>query len=149
MFSKTERSSAIIWLWLVAGFSYFLRMLGPALGFALASFCLNMYISPTLTPTIDKQDPRWLGAWWIGWILLGVLLMVFGSVLGLFPKVLPKAAARKAAASERAKFQKLNDVNKQQEAEPELPASLSGSVLRTGEKVFFWFHLNEAYIAWF
>lgn len=39
-------------------FSYFLRMLGPAIGYGLASFALKFYISPTLTPTITTQDPR-------------------------------------------------------------------------------------------
>lgn len=42
-------------------FSYFLRMLGPAIGYGLASFCLKFYISPTLTPTITMQDPRYVG----------------------------------------------------------------------------------------
>lgn len=37
------------------GFSYFLRLLGPAGGYALASFCLKIYISPDLTPTIDNK----------------------------------------------------------------------------------------------
>jgi len=41
-------------------FSYFLRMLGPAIGYGLASFSLKFYISPTLTPTISMQDPRLL-----------------------------------------------------------------------------------------
>ena len=41
-------------------FSYFLRMLGPAIGYGLASFALKFYISPTLTPTITMQDPRWV-----------------------------------------------------------------------------------------
>lgn len=40
-------------------FSYFLRMLGPAIGYGLASFCLKFYISPSLTPTITMQDPRY------------------------------------------------------------------------------------------
>ena len=43
---------------MLISFSYFLRMLGPAIGFGLASFALKFYISPTLTPTISMQDPR-------------------------------------------------------------------------------------------
>lgn len=39
-------------------FSYFLRMLGPAIGYGLASFSLKFYISPSLTPIITTQDPR-------------------------------------------------------------------------------------------
>jgi hypothetical protein len=53
-------------------------MLGPAIGYALASLCLKFYISPTLTPTIGTDDPRWLGAWWFGkfWTRLGQREMV-------------------------------------------------------------------------
>ncbi|GJQ65785.1 hypothetical protein Trydic_g11955 [Trypoxylus dichotomus] len=75
--------------------SYFLKTLGPAIGYALASVCLKIYISPTLTPTINNKDPRWLGAWWLGWIILGGIIFVFASLLALFPKQLPKAAARR------------------------------------------------------
>ncbi|XP_074101813.1 organic anion transporting polypeptide 58Dc [Cotesia typhae] len=84
-------------------FSYFLRMLGPAIGYGLASFSLKFYISPTLTPTITTTDPRWLGAWWLGWIILAILLMIFASIIALFPKTLPRAAARKVLALERSK----------------------------------------------
>ncbi|XP_008556460.1 solute carrier organic anion transporter family member 74D-like [Microplitis demolitor] len=84
-------------------FSYFLRMLGPAIGYGLASFSLKFYISPTLTPSITTTDPRWLGAWWLGWIILAILLMLFASIIALFPKTLPRAAARKVLALERSK----------------------------------------------
>ncbi|KAL5285654.1 hypothetical protein ACFFRR_007384 [Megaselia abdita] len=75
--------------------SYFMRMLGPAMGYALASFCLRIYIAPNLTPTITDKDPRWLGAWWMGWLIIGVLIFVSGIFLTMFPKELPKAAARR------------------------------------------------------
>lgn len=63
-------------------FSYFFRLLGPALGYSLASACLKMYISPSLHPTVTDKDPRWLGAWWMGWILLGFILALFTVMLG-------------------------------------------------------------------
>lgn len=44
----------------LVSFSLFLFMMGPALGFSLASFSLNIYISPTLTPVITTLDPRYL-----------------------------------------------------------------------------------------
>lgn len=98
-------------------FSYFLRMLGPAIGYSLASLCLKFYISPTLTPTIGTDDPRWLGAWWFGWIVVSIVLIVLASLVALFPKTLPRAAVRKMMALEREK-----SVSK---TEPELPASIS------------------------
>lgn len=43
--------------------SYFIRLLGPAIGFNLASLSLGIYVAPDLTPTIATKDPRWIGAW--------------------------------------------------------------------------------------
>ncbi|EDW72267.1 uncharacterized protein Dwil_GK20832 [Drosophila willistoni] len=81
--------------------SYFLRMLGPAIGYALASFCLRLYIAPQLHPVINNKDPRWLGAWWLGWIIMGGLLAFSGIFLSMFPKELPRAAARRKVEENR------------------------------------------------
>lgn len=70
-------------------------MLGNVIGYGLASICLNIYISPSLTPRITNTDPRWVGAFWIGWIVLGVAMFVLGSLVGLFPRTLPDAARRR------------------------------------------------------
>jgi sodium-independent organic anion transporter len=67
-----------------------LRTLGPALGFALGSGCLSLYIDPTVTPLITNKDPRWLGAWWLGWIVLGSTMLLFSIVIALFPRRLPR-----------------------------------------------------------
>ncbi|XP_049762909.1 solute carrier organic anion transporter family member 74D [Schistocerca cancellata] len=92
---KKSKTPALISL------SYFLRMLGPAIGYSLASLCLKFFISPSLTPTITTKDPRWLGAWWIGWMVLAVMLFVMATVIGLFPKQLPRAAVRRMIEQER------------------------------------------------
>lgn len=73
---KKSKTPALISL------SYFLRLLGPAIGYSLASVCLKLYISPTLHPTVTTTDPRWLGAWWLGWIILGAVLAMFTVMLG-------------------------------------------------------------------
>ncbi|XP_055623979.1 solute carrier organic anion transporter family member 74D-like [Toxorhynchites rutilus septentrionalis] len=105
--------------------SYFLRMLGPAIGYTLASYCLKLYISPTMTPTITNKDPRWLGAWWIGWLVLGGILGFFAFFMGMFPKQLPRAAVRKRIAAEKQKLgMKLSEAKK----EDELPASLKDMI---------------------
>lgn len=100
-------------------------MLGPAIGFGLASFCLKLYITPTLTPTITNSDPRWLGAWWLGWIILALILFVLASLLALFPKTLPRAAARKELLKKQ-----ISKVSKTSEPDPELPASFKGKQTR-------------------
>lgn len=81
--------------------SYFLRTLGPALGYTLGSFCLKIYIAPDLTPTITNADPRWLGAWWMGWIIIGGGLVFFAFFVSLFPRELPRAAVRRKIREER------------------------------------------------
>lgn len=71
--------------------SFFMRLLGPALGYALASICLKMYISPELTPVITNKDPRWLGAWWLGWIVFAILLFMFSLITSMFPREVSSA----------------------------------------------------------
>lgn len=135
---KKSKTPALISL------SYFLRLLGPAGGYALgkfnyfhctsfsfsldffflASFCLKIYISPELTPTIDNSDPRWLGAWWLGWLILAVSLFGFAFVMCMFPKQLPRAAVRKRIASERRK-RGMKSLDKETADPDEIPASLS------------------------
>lgn len=70
-------------------------MLGPAVGYSLASMCLHSYIEPSLHPLIKPGDPRWLGAWWLGWLILAVLAFIVAFVIALFPKELPSAKARR------------------------------------------------------
>ncbi|XP_023302200.2 solute carrier organic anion transporter family member 74D [Lucilia cuprina] len=83
--------------------SYFLRMLGPAIGYALASLCLRIYIAPQLHPVIKMKDPRWLGAWWMGWLIIGTMILITGTCLTMFPRELPRAAARRMVEDERKK----------------------------------------------
>lgn len=115
---KKSKTPALISL------SYFLRLLGPAGGYALASFCLKIYISPELHPTIDTKDPRWLGAWWLGWLVLAGSLFGFAFLMCMFPKQLPRAAVRKRIASERRKRGMKSLDNEDKEVD-EVPASLS------------------------
>lgn len=43
-----------------------LRMIGPTLGFLLASYSLELYVEPSKVPSITSDNPRWIGAWWYG-----------------------------------------------------------------------------------
>ncbi|EDW01466.1 solute carrier organic anion transporter family member 74D [Drosophila grimshawi] len=75
--------------------SAFLRMLGPAIGYSLASVCLRVYIDPELDPLIQPGDPRWLGAWWIGFLVLAGVTFIFAFLMTMFPKELPSAKVRR------------------------------------------------------
>ncbi|CAB0005693.1 unnamed protein product [Nesidiocoris tenuis] len=116
MDDNTKKSQAPV----LVSLSYFIRMLGPALGYTLSSLCLKWYIAPTLTPKIGNGDPRWLGAWWIGWLLLGFIMFVVSSLLGLFPHTLPKAHYRR-------QISKMS--NKSQVEEPDTKASVQDMIV--------------------
>jgi MFS family permease len=44
------------------------RVLGPALGYYLGSFCIRLYVD--LTNDVDPKDPNFVGAWWLGKLLI-------------------------------------------------------------------------------
>lgn len=83
--------------------SFFMRLLGPALGYGLASLCLKIYISPELNPVIDNKDSRWLGAWWLGYILFAMIMFMFSITVMMFPRELPRAAVRRRIDLEKIK----------------------------------------------
>lgn len=74
----------------ILSYAFAMRMAGPILGFGFAYLTMRIYIDPTKTPIISRDDPRWLGAWWLGWIVVGFLMFIFAGLIGLFPKHLPK-----------------------------------------------------------
>ena len=94
----------IINYFIILGFTFALRTVGPALGFVLGYLCLNIYIDPSLHPIIDKKDPRWLGAWWLGWIILGIAMAVFSMLLAMFPQELQKSKSSKDEKSLSVRF---------------------------------------------
>ncbi|KAH8258139.1 hypothetical protein KR038_006469 [Drosophila bunnanda] len=81
--------------------STFLNMLGPAMGFSMASFCLTLYIDPFKKPVITPEDPRWMGAWWLGWFPMILILLISAFLVGIFPKETPKARVRRLKAEDR------------------------------------------------
>lgn len=64
------------------------RILGPALGFLLGSFCTRLYTDLSITPNISPTDPRWIGAWWLGLVLDSALLLLVSFAMFSFPKKL-------------------------------------------------------------
>lgn len=41
------------------------RILGPAAGFILGSFCTRLYVDLS-HPDFGPSDPKWVGAWYLG-----------------------------------------------------------------------------------
>ncbi|XP_061395930.1 solute carrier organic anion transporter family member 74D [Musca vetustissima] len=74
------------------------RILGPASGFIVGSFCTRWYVNFS-NPGFDASDPRWIGAWWLGPVGIGTLMLLSSIAMFSFPRELrgkkppPPAAA--------------------------------------------------------
>ncbi|XP_074124975.1 solute carrier organic anion transporter family member 1A2 isoform X2 [Sminthopsis crassicaudata] len=69
-------------------------IIGPLLGFLLASFCVEMYVdiesANTDDLTITPSDTRWVGAWWLGLLVCAGANVLSGVPFLFLPKSLPK-----------------------------------------------------------
>lgn len=79
------------------------RIMGPALGFIMGSFCTRLYINLSSNPPVAPTDPQWRGAWWLGLVLDSGFLLLASMAMFLFPKRLkgsrtPPALKPKAAS---------------------------------------------------
>lgn len=55
-----------------------LRLIGPTIGYLIASGALKLYVNPLLTPYITPEDPNWIGAWWLGGYELKIMKINVG-----------------------------------------------------------------------
>lgn len=79
---------------LILSLSNLVRLFAPIIGYSMASYCLKIFIDPSLHPKIKDDDPRWIGAWWIGNVVFAFVLLLLAPIISMFPKTLPRAAAR-------------------------------------------------------
>lgn len=54
------------------------RILGPAAGFILGSFCTRLYVDLS-DPGFGPSDPKWVGAWYLGKSMSYIVRMNFVS----------------------------------------------------------------------
>jgi dipeptide/tripeptide permease len=59
------------------------KILGPAFGFILGSYCIRLYVKLTDVP---QNDPRWVGAWWLGFVLISGSMALTSMAMLMFPK---------------------------------------------------------------
>lgn len=56
----------LIYFLFISAITIGVRILGPALGFIVGSYCSSIYADLSVDTKIDTADPRWVGAWWLG-----------------------------------------------------------------------------------
>ncbi|XP_074050415.1 solute carrier organic anion transporter family member 1A2 [Macrotis lagotis] len=87
-FAKTENSPLYIGC-LETG-----SIIGPLIGFLLASFCVKIYVDFGSVNTDDliitPTDTRWVGAWWLGLLICAGANVLSGLPFLFLPKSLPK-----------------------------------------------------------
>ncbi|KAM8830393.1 solute carrier organic anion transporter family member 4A1 [Synchiropus picturatus] len=78
------------------GIFYTAAILGPAAGYLLGGYFLNIYTNITAPTEMTPENPLWVGAWWIGFLLGGgATALVSFPILG-FPRQLPGSQHYKA-----------------------------------------------------
>lgn len=89
------------------GSLYVFRLLGPVLGFTLASLSLSYPEEMKGTSPLKPGDPRWIGAWWFGYIFIGLGILISTLPMLFFPKkIRSKSEANKGDALSKDKSMK-------------------------------------------
>uniref|UniRef100_A0A8R1TXL8 Solute carrier organic anion transporter family member n=1 Tax=Onchocerca volvulus TaxID=6282 RepID=A0A8R1TXL8_ONCVO len=64
---------------------FFIRILGPFLGFLIGSIVNNYYYSFDVPTGLTPRDPSWIGCWWAGFLGIGIALLCPSLALYLYP----------------------------------------------------------------
>ncbi|NXF54318.1 SO1A2 protein, partial [Oceanites oceanicus] len=87
-FAKAENSPFYL------GCLHTATVIGPFLGFLLASFCAELYLDLGSVDAEDipitTTDARWVGAWWLGILICASLNLLAGMPFWFLPKSLVK-----------------------------------------------------------
>ncbi|KAM9751793.1 LOW QUALITY PROTEIN: solute carrier organic anion transporter family member 4A1 [Menidia menidia] len=71
------------------GIFYTAAIVGPAAGYLLGGYFLNIYTELHMKTEMTPENPHWVGAWWIGFLAGGAAaLLVAFPILG-YPRQLP------------------------------------------------------------
>ncbi|XP_016300570.1 solute carrier organic anion transporter family member 4A1-like [Sinocyclocheilus anshuiensis] len=71
------------------GIFYTAAIVGPAAGYLLGGFFLNIYTEIDQTTELTPENPLWVGAWWIGFLAGGAAALVIALPILGYPRQLP------------------------------------------------------------
>ncbi|KAM9296206.1 solute carrier organic anion transporter family member 4A1 [Gastrophryne carolinensis] len=71
------------------GIFYTAAIVGPAIGYLLGGFFLNMYTEITSPTHLRPENPLWVGAWWIGFLGAGASAFLISFPILGYPQQLP------------------------------------------------------------
>nr|XP_040049616.1 solute carrier organic anion transporter family member 4A1 [Gasterosteus aculeatus aculeatus]XP_040049617.1 solute carrier organic anion transporter family member 4A1 [Gasterosteus aculeatus aculeatus]XP_040049618.1 solute carrier organic anion transporter family member 4A1 [Gasterosteus aculeatus aculeatus]XP_040049619.1 solute carrier organic anion transporter family member 4A1 [Gasterosteus aculeatus aculeatus] len=104
------------------GIFYTAAIVGPAAGYLLGGYFLNIYTEVHLTTEMTPENPLWVGAWWIGFLVGGAAaLLVAFPILG-YPRQLP--GAQEYVATRVSEAHQLKDGSQTTAADPQFGKSV-------------------------
>ncbi|XP_041860972.1 solute carrier organic anion transporter family member 4A1 [Melanotaenia boesemani] len=71
------------------GIFYTAAIVGPAAGYLLGGYFLNIYTEIHLTTEMTPENPHWVGAWWIGFLAGGAASLLVAFPILAYPRQLP------------------------------------------------------------
>ncbi|XP_051516494.1 solute carrier organic anion transporter family member 4A1-like [Myxocyprinus asiaticus] len=71
------------------GIFYTAAIVGPAAGYLLGGFFLNIYTEIDQTTELTPENPLWVGAWWIGFLAGGAAALLIALPILGYPRQLP------------------------------------------------------------
>ncbi|XP_066956318.1 solute carrier organic anion transporter family member 74D-like [Macrobrachium rosenbergii] len=71
-----------------------MRIFGPVVGTALASYTVSLWVDPTVEPVIKDNHPQWVGAWWLGYPIIMTVMLISSIPMMMMPRQLPGARER-------------------------------------------------------
>ncbi|KRX66412.1 Solute carrier organic anion transporter family member 1C1 [Trichinella sp. T9] len=109
---------------------FFIRILGPVLGFMLGSVCNRFHYDLSSMPGLDPTDIGWIGAWWLGFLVIFSLLLLPSALLVCFP---PQEIAQKTKSELPSQTEPMVQSTKSSLAKSEMKAFIQSLmiILRT------------------
>ncbi|KAM3872581.1 solute carrier organic anion transporter family member 4A1 [Diretmus argenteus] len=71
------------------GVFYTAAIVGPAAGYLLGGYFLNIYTETHVTTELTPENPLWVGAWWIGFLAGGAAALLIALPILGYPRQLP------------------------------------------------------------
>ncbi|XP_062398063.1 solute carrier organic anion transporter family member 4A1 [Sardina pilchardus] len=99
------------------GIFYTAAIVGPAAGYLLGGFFLNIYTETDQTTELTPENPLWVGAWWIGFLAGGAAALVIALPILGYPRQLP--GSQRYVAMRVSEAHQLKDGSQARAADPQ------------------------------
>ncbi|XP_010873836.2 solute carrier organic anion transporter family member 4A1 [Esox lucius] len=104
------------------GIFYTAAIVGPAAGYLLGGYFLNIYTEVHMTTELTPENPLWVGAWWIGFLAGGAAALVIALPILGYPRQLP--GSQKYVAMRVSEAHQLKDGSQASAADPQFGKSV-------------------------